>query len=367
MSFFGSIKGRFSKRGSEKSAAAEPSSSSQPAQPPPAYTPFDTPAAVTRNDTGVGLRAQDVTNDDDPYAFLAHFDTMFLIDDSGSMAGARWREVQTVLNQIVPVCAMHDEDGIDIEFLNSRTKLQNVKDPAAVDEVFRKVFPTAATPTGRRVGEMLHPYLCEFEAAVRGGKRPSKTGLKPINLIVITDGEPNDRAPNLLPDVLEDVAQRLDKVRAPAHQIGVQFFQVGRDRTAARALRDLDDNLGGKVKGGKLRDIVDTATFDVDDGETPVLTYEAVLKVVLGAVVRKVDQKHIPDQRHAFSSKLGVGDLITSAKGQFLLFFWYSSSVRFLHGALLCFSYADPEFTTISNIAQVIQFTMSIHRLILSL
>ncbi|TLD08260.1 uncharacterized protein PgNI_06989 [Pyricularia grisea] len=297
MSFFGSIKSRFSKKGSEKSAAAEASSSSQPAQPPPAYTPFDTPPAPPRNDTGVGLRAQDVTNDDDPYAFLAHFDTIFLIDDSGSMAGARWREVQTVLNQIVPVCAVHDEDGIDIEFLNSRTKFQNVKDPAAVDDVFRKIFPTAATPTGRRVREILDPYLCEFEAAVRGGKRPSKTGLKPINLIVITDGEPNDRAPNLLPVVLEDIAQRLDKIRAPAHQIGVQFFQVGRDRTAARALRDLDDNLGGKVKGGKLRDIVDTATFDVDDGETSVLTYEAVLKVVLGAVVRKVDQKHIPDQR----------------------------------------------------------------------
>ena len=76
---------------------------------PPAYTAISNASIpVTGN-----------SQTDDPYAFLATFDTVFLIDDSGSMAGRSWRETRDALETIIPVCVQHDTDGIDINFLVS--------------------------------------------------------------------------------------------------------------------------------------------------------------------------------------------------------------------------------------------------------
>jgi hypothetical protein len=57
---------------------------------------------------------------DDPYAFLSTFDTVFVIDNSGSMAGHSWREVKEVLSAITPICTTYDDDGVDVYFLNAR-------------------------------------------------------------------------------------------------------------------------------------------------------------------------------------------------------------------------------------------------------
>ena len=64
---------------------------------------------------------ENMTRDDDPHYFLYLFDTVFLVDDSTSMLGPRWREVRSALRQITPVCTSHDDDGIDIHFMNHRS------------------------------------------------------------------------------------------------------------------------------------------------------------------------------------------------------------------------------------------------------
>lgn len=51
---------------------------------------------------------------------LRDFDTVFLVDDSGSMAGARWREAKSAIDGVVHQAIKYDEDGIDIYFLNSK-------------------------------------------------------------------------------------------------------------------------------------------------------------------------------------------------------------------------------------------------------
>ena len=84
---------------------------------PPAYTAVSNAAAVPATST----RAPEA---DDPYAFLASFDTVFLIDDSGSMQGKSWRETKDALETIIPVCVQHDADGIDVHFLVSRQPRQ---------------------------------------------------------------------------------------------------------------------------------------------------------------------------------------------------------------------------------------------------
>jgi hypothetical protein len=94
-------------------SASPPTRRPQPtySAPPPAYSPPSTSAVSP------GAIPADA---DSPYAFLTQFDTIFLIDDSGSMAGRSWRETSAALRTIAPICTAYDSDGIDIYFLNHR-------------------------------------------------------------------------------------------------------------------------------------------------------------------------------------------------------------------------------------------------------
>jgi hypothetical protein len=46
------------------------------------------------------------TTADSKYAFLTQFDTVFLIDDSGSMVGRSWRETKEALSVITPILSI---------------------------------------------------------------------------------------------------------------------------------------------------------------------------------------------------------------------------------------------------------------------
>ena len=206
------------------------------------------------------------TTADSPYAFLGDFDTVFLIDDSSSMWGKPWQDVAAVLETITPICTAWDADGVDLYFLNKQdnTRYMNITTAAAVQQIFREVSPLGSTPTGKRLNAIMNPYLHELVACTnRGAELP-----KPMNIIVITDGAPTDDPES----VIAQAAKRLDRIDAPSWQIGIQFFQVGRDQAAARALKDLDDNLTDRYH---IRDMVDTVAWN--DGER--LDGDFILKV----------------------------------------------------------------------------------------
>lgn len=78
---------------------------------------IDAPPAYSPAKEGTMIPGAMETTSDSPYAFLTEFDTVFLIDDSGSMAGRSWRETAAALSAITPICTSHDADGIDIYFL----------------------------------------------------------------------------------------------------------------------------------------------------------------------------------------------------------------------------------------------------------
>ena len=240
---------------------------------PPAYSPSTTNAVPPTMHTLV----------DDPFAFLSTFDTVFLVDDSGSMAGRSWRETEAALRAITPVCTAHDADGIDIYFLNHSVNggsFCNVTSTDAIEEIFSKVRPGGGTPTGIRLHQILKPYLARYEAD------PATT--KSLNIIVITDGVPTDDVES----VIINAAKKLDRLDAPAWQVGIQFFQVGNEQGAAAALQELDDDLA--EFGGGMRDMVDTVAWNASGSgrraETS-LTAEEILKVVLGAVNRRLDRR----------------------------------------------------------------------------
>jgi Mg-chelatase subunit ChlD len=212
---------------------------------------------------------------DDAYSFLDKFDTVFLIDDSGSMAGGLWRQTADALMTITPICTAHDADGIDIHFLNHERPYPNITSPTEVQEIFQTVKPGGGTPTGLKLQELFDKYFESYQPKVT----------KPMNIICITDGAPgdDDESP------LIDAARELDRLKAPAWQLGVQFFQVGSDPEATEHLQMLDDKLPELANDKNLRDIVDTVPFLSENGT--VLSGAGILKVVLGAVTRRLDRQ----------------------------------------------------------------------------
>ena len=133
------------------------------------------------------------------------------------------------------------------------------------------------TPTGSRLNGILKPYLRRVEQS-------GVEAVKPLNIIVITDGVPSDDVET----VIINAAKKLDKWDAPGWQVGIQFFQVGNEEGAAAALKELDDDLA-EIGGEEVRDMVDTVPWRGDHGVG--LNADGILKVVLGAVHRKLDRK----------------------------------------------------------------------------
>ncbi|QSZ34704.1 hypothetical protein DSL72_007559 [Monilinia vaccinii-corymbosi] len=234
--------------------------------------------------------------DGSPYALLSKFDTVLLIDDSSSMEwGSRptaWEQVNLALRTIAPIVTAYDADGIDVYFMNHRSndrgneiegvagtgfyKIQNVD---SVEEIWSLVNrPQGLTPTGGRIRHILSPYMKRLKREMKAGRE-----VKPLNLIVITDGIATDD-----PEAeIVKVARDLDALDAPLTQVGIQFFQVGTDLGAKKALEDLDDALEHRHN---IRDMVDTVTWSGRSSAAG-LTGDGVVKAVLGAIIKRLDRK----------------------------------------------------------------------------
>ena len=204
-----STRSNTSARGQEPQAPLTNPSRPAMNEPPPAYTPSPNAASgPTRGALSSKLVAPSLPyspatpaasipanvhpSGEDPYAFLTTFDTTLLIDDSGSMAGRDWREVSQALAIIAPIVSAHDDDGLDLYFMNYKSTdggspndgiaaggYRGIKRAATVTKIFARVRPQGGTPTGTRVHNILKPYLAKLETEMAACKE-----MKPLNLIV---------------------------------------------------------------------------------------------------------------------------------------------------------------------------------------
>ena len=285
-SFFGSVKRKLSTKSGESHSPMSPSNSSSrdldahPQQQAPAtrrpnrpgYNAFTTPSNAPPPSYHDAVRMPEHTTED-PYADLKNYDTLFLVDDSGSMAGRSWRECSEALRAIAPICTAHDADGIDLRFLNTpqQPHFSNITESSTVHEIFQTVRPHSSTPTGDVLRGILEEYLERYRLDRK---------IKRMNVIVITDGEPSDD----LEGTLRDVGEELVSLRMRSDQLGVQFLQVGNEPGAKEYLQYLDDNLVKENRGKPYKDFVDTEPWNPAG-----LTAERILKVILGAVHRRRD------------------------------------------------------------------------------
>jgi hypothetical protein len=272
---------------------------------PYGQAPYRGGSTLSVNTRSSVITRESLSTDDDPYAFLSTFDTIFLIDDSGSMrltdrgaTKSRWLQARDCIEMIAPICASHDEDGLDIYFINHKSRRPadeangkgpdgylGTQTPLEVKEIFSSASPTGGTLTGKRLRSIIQPYMNYLEK-----NKSDLDACKPVNLIVITDGQAQDDVES----VVISAAKKLDALDAAPYQLGIQFFQVGSDRGATEALRELDDDLQERAS---VRDIVDTCPIQLNpDGSEQELTSELILKTVLGAVVKKLDRKVVEQQ-----------------------------------------------------------------------
>ncbi|WRT69644.1 uncharacterized protein IL334_006633 [Kwoniella shivajii] len=218
---------------------------------------------------------------EDPLEMLKEYDTVFLVDDSTSMAGDRWSQARLALMEVAEIAARYDENGVDIYFLNSKRVGKELRAAHEVEDLFRGLEPKGATPTGMRLEAILRDYMAKLERSQTASRPESHSSetVKPMNLIVVTDGAPTDDPES----VLISIAKRLDRGEFPLSQVGVQFLQIGNDSEAREALQELDDGL---ASAHGVRDIVDTVPYTGED-----MSAGLIIKTLLGGINRRLDRR----------------------------------------------------------------------------
>ncbi|DBA70091.1 TPA: hypothetical protein ACH3X2_012254 [Trebouxia sp. C0005] len=175
---------------------------------------------------------------------LSQVHTVLLIDDSESMlergsggwggngqSGAtRWDQVRELLCDLAPTITHYDPQGIDLHFLNHQNAQQGLQSAQQVHDIFSRVRPWGGTPLGLQINTILDGYMSSLRY---------ERDLKPLNLVVITDGKAGDEG--ILFASLEEHVTRIVQRGHPAHQMGIEFLQVGDCRWATAHLYEIEE------------------------------------------------------------------------------------------------------------------------------
>ncbi|KAJ8079829.1 hypothetical protein PM082_016653 [Marasmius tenuissimus] len=200
-------------------------------------------------------------------------DVVLVVDDSDSMnTEGRWNQARDALASVAESSHRFDDDGVDLFFINNMTFRKNIRTRNEVVNLFNSIYPDGATPTGARLKRVLDEYIPLVEQRLR-----TQSTVKPVNIIVITDGDPTDDVES----VIVEAALWLHRAQIPERLLGIQFVQIGNDQDATRALKRLDKSLESKYN---IR--VHTTPYNPAN---PELTGDVMFKILWGALDRQVD------------------------------------------------------------------------------
>ncbi|MEH1768671.1 vWA domain-containing protein [Nostoc sp.] len=187
---------------------------------------------------------------------LENRDYTLIIDKSGSMATqdqkggrTRWVAAQESTLALASKCEQFDPDGITIYVFSGRFKRYENVTSSIVTQIFRENDPSGTTDLAGVLKHATDDYL---QRKAAGQTKPNGE-----TILVITDGEPDDR--KAVMRVIIEASRRIDR----DEELAISFIQVGTDPQATRFLKVLDDEL--QSAGAKF-DICDTITMeDMED------------------------------------------------------------------------------------------------------
>ena len=179
-------------------------------------------------------------------------DYTLIIDKSGSMstpdqAGgrSRWDIAQESTLALARKCEQFDPDGITVYLFSGRFKRYENVTANKVGQIFMENDPMGTTDLASVLKDATDHY---FQRKASGATKPNGE-----TILVITDGEPDDR--KAVMKVIIEASRHMER----DEELGISLIQVGSDVTASRFLKALDDELQG---AGAKFDIVDTVTLD---------------------------------------------------------------------------------------------------------
>ncbi|BAY19559.1 hypothetical protein NIES2109_46210 [Nostoc sp. HK-01] len=183
-------------------------------------------------------------------------DYTLILDKSGSMSTpdqvggrSRWEIAQESTLALARKCEQFDPDGITVYVFSGKFKRYDDVTSAKVAQIFLENDPAGTTNLAGVLQDATNNY---FQRKAAG-----KTKANGETILVITDGEPDDRKA-----VFEVIIQATRQMERD-EELGISIIQVGSDAQATKFLKALDDQLQGV--GAKF-DICDTITLeDLED------------------------------------------------------------------------------------------------------
>ncbi|MBD2628526.1 vWA domain-containing protein [Trichormus variabilis] len=179
-------------------------------------------------------------------------DYTLILDKSGSMstpdqAGgrSRWDIAQESTLALARKCEQFDPDGLTVYVFSGRFKRYENVTSSKVTQIFQENDPAGTTNLASVLQDALNNY---FQRKASGQTKPNGE-----TILVITDGEPDDR--KAVFEVIIQATRQMDR----DEELGISIIQVGTDPQATKFLKALDDQLQGV--GAKF-DICDTITLD---------------------------------------------------------------------------------------------------------
>ncbi|MBE9248061.1 VWA domain-containing protein [Dolichospermum sp. LEGE 00240] len=179
-------------------------------------------------------------------------DYTLIIDKSGSMSTpdqvggrTRWQIAQESTIALARKCEEFDPDGITVYVFSGRFKRYENVTAAKVAQIFQENDPAGTTNLGSVLQDALNNY---FQRKAAGTTKPNGE-----TILVITDGEPDDR--KAVFEIIISATRQMEK----DEELAISMIQVGSDPQATKFLKALDDQL--QSVGAKF-DICDTVTLD---------------------------------------------------------------------------------------------------------
>ncbi|NES24007.1 MAG: VWA domain-containing protein [Symploca sp. SIO3E6] len=195
-------------------------------------------------------------------------DYTLIIDKSGSMSTkdqpggiSRWEIMQESTLALARKCEEFDPDGITVYVFSSRFKRYDNVTSDKVAQIFQENEPVGRTNLSGVLKDATDDYFKR--------KAAGQTKLNGETILVITDGEPDNRKDVM--KVIIEASRQIDR----DEELAISLIQVGTDAMATRFLKALDDDL--QSAGAKF-DIVDTVTLDDMENMT-------LAEVLLNAII----------------------------------------------------------------------------------